>query len=273
VRLVLTSQLYQREATGQNLTAAPEQRLFVAPQRRRLTAEQVVDSLFAAAGKQIEVEELTFDPDARRPAEVMISLGKPSRAWMFASLSNERDRPSLALPRAQAVTDVLHAFGWSGSRQNPRTDRETDPNVLQPGVLANSVMTSWITCVSADSGLARLAVQAGSPGELVESVYLRFLTRSPSDSERSRFAEALTDGFSDRLLPPEQVQPPLEPPRLSPVTWSTHLVAQANEIKLEMERRARSGQPPDPRLNPAWREVYEDFVWSMINSPEFVWIP
>ncbi len=40
----------------------------------------------------------------------MISLGRPQRAWQFSTLSNERDRPSLALPRAQAVTDVLEAF-------------------------------------------------------------------------------------------------------------------------------------------------------------------
>ena len=31
---------------------------------------------------------------------------------------------------------MLEAFGWTGSRQNPRTDRESDANVLQPGVLA-----------------------------------------------------------------------------------------------------------------------------------------
>lgn len=273
VRLIMNSQLYQREATGENLDAAPQQRFFVAPERRRLTAEQVVDSLFAAAGKTLNVEELTFDPDSRRPAETMTTLGKPSRAWMFASLSNERDRPSLALPRAQAVTDVLHAFGWTGSRQNPRTDRETDPNVLQPGILENGVMITWITRVTADSGLTQLAFDAGSPEELVDAVFLRFLTRLPSDMERDEFAQVLATGFADRLLPPAKVKPPVELPPLSPVTWSTHLVSEANRIKIEMERRARLGEPPDPRFEPAWRETYEDFVWSVINSPEFVWIP
>ncbi len=273
VRLVLTSQTYQREASGRNLKAAPEKRFFVAPERRRLTAEQVVDSLFAAAGKPMRVEEITFDPDSRRPAESMINLGAPSRAWMFATLSNERDRPSLSLPRAQAVTDVLEAFGWTGSRQNPRTDRETDPNVLQPGVLANSVMVSWITRVSTDSSLAQLAIEARSPETLVEAVFLRFLTRLPTSAEKRRFAEALTPGFADRLLPPESITRPRELPRLSKVSWSNHLAPEATTIKLEMERRARAGDPPDPRLAPAWRERLEDLVWSVINSPEFVWLP
>jgi len=273
VRLVLTSQTYQREARGRNLEVAPEKRFFTAPERRRLSAEQVVDSLFAAAGKPMQVEEITFDPDARQAAGTMISLGSPRRAWMFASLSNERDRPSLSLPRAQAVTDVLEAFGWTGSRQNPRTDRETAPNVLQPGVLANSTLVGWITRVSADSGLARLAVEAMSPEALVDVVFLRFLTRLPTVAEQRRFAAALTVGFAERVLPRERIVRPAEAPRLSKVSWSTHLRAEATTIKLEMERRARAGDPPDPRLAPAWRERLEDFVWSTINSPEFVWLP
>jgi hypothetical protein len=64
---------------------------------------------------------------------------------------------------------------------------------------------------------------------------------------------------------------PLAP--LSRVTWSNHLVPEATTVKLEMEHRARLGAPPDPRLRAAWRETYEDFVWSLINTPEFVWVP
>lgn len=273
VRLVMTSELYQRAATGRNLKAAPGKRFFAAPERRRLAAEQVVDSLYAAAGKRMAVEELTFDPDARRPSDVMITLGVPRRAWQFASLSNERDRPSLALPRAQAVTDVLEAFGWTGARQSPRTDRETDPNVLQPGILANGTMSAWIVRLTADGELAQTAVSARSPGELVDEVFLRFLTRWPTAKERSMFERELAPGFPDRLRAEAAFSQPPPLPRLSKVTWSTHLVPEASQIKVEMERRARAGDPPDPRLSPAWRERFEDFVWAVINLPEFVWMP
>lgn len=273
IRLVLTSDAYQRRATGRNLSAPPEKRLFAAPDRRRLEAEQVVDSLFAAAGKAIDVEELTFDPDARNPVEAAITLGKPHHAWMFASLSNERDRPSLALPRAQTVTDVLEAFGWTGARQNPRSDRETDANVLQPGVLANSVMSTWVTRVPADGALSALARKARSPEDVVDGVFLRFLTRLPTSQEREAFAAALTPGFANRMLSEGQRQTVLESKRLPRVAWSNHLMPEATTIKNEMERRARAGEPPDPGLAPAWREAYEDLVWSVVNSPEFVWIP
>jgi len=238
-------------------------------------AEQVVDSLYAAAGKSIDVEELTFDPDARQAPETAITLGRPRRAWMFGSLSNERDRPSLALPRAQAVTDVLEAFGWTGARQNPRSDRETEANVLQPGVLANSVMSAWVTRVSADGALSALARRAGSPEEVVDGVFLRFLTRLPTSAEREAFAAGLTPGFASRVLSDanSRASSLSELPRLPKVSWSNHLMPEATTIKNEMERRARAGDPADPGLAPAWREAYEDLVWSVINSPEFVWIP
>ena len=272
-RLILTSEVYQRSATGNNLTASPELRFFAAPDRRRLSAEQIVDSLFTAAGQPMDLEEITFDPDGRRPASNRLTLGVPRRAWMLASLANERDRPSLSLPRARAVTDVLEAFGWSGSRQSPRTDRETSANVLQPGVLANSATSVWLTRAAAGSGIADLAVAADTPGQLVDSLFLRYLSRLPEEAERTPLAEALAGGFDERVLPASEVSPPVPPERLPRVTWSNHLRSESSTIAYELERRARSGPPADPRLRPEWRELFEDVVWSVINLREFVWIP
>ena len=48
---------------------------------------------------------------------------------------------------------------------------------------------------------------------------------------------------------------------------------EANEIQVELEKQARAGAPVDPRIEPKWREIYEDFVWSVLNTREFVWIP
>lgn len=273
IRLILNSDVYQREAKGSNLTAIAADRFFAAPDRRRLTAEQIVDSLFYSSGHPMKVDEITFDADGIHAPTTMISLGVPKRSWEFATLSNERDRPSLALPRAQAVTDVLEAFGWNGSRQNAITDRDADPNVLQPGILANGVMASWITRASIDSELANLAVKAGSVDELVETLFLRFLSRQPSDKERGHYRQTLSAGFDNRLLPSEEVVRPAPFEPLSHVSWRNHLRSEANLIKIEMERRARVGDPADPRLRTPWREAYEDVVWSLINSPEYVWVP
>jgi hypothetical protein len=272
-QLILTSQAYARAAVGNNRASAADVRFFNAPDLRRMTAEQIVDSYFAAAGQAIDVEDLTLDPDGRRPASNRQSLGRARRAWMFVSLSNERDRPSLTLPRAAAVCDVLETFGWSAARQAPVHDRDTDPNVLQPGVIANSTLTVWLTRASQGSELADLAVKAASPAQLIDSVYLRFLCRLPKPQERDVFLKALSEGFDSRLAPPAEIEDPPAAPRLPQVTWSNHLRSEANTIQQEWERRARLGPPPDARLRPAWREVYEDMIWSIVNLREFVWMP
>jgi mono/diheme cytochrome c family protein len=273
IRLIVTSQLYQRQAIGRNVDASPERRFFNAPERRRLLAEQIVDSLYTATGSPMDVEELTFVHDGRRPVSNRLTLGRPSRAWMFASLNNERDRPSLSLPRARAVADVLEAFGWTGSRQKPIYQRDTDPNVLQPGVLANGTLSRTLTRASQDSKLAQLAVEAESPEALVELLFLRVLSRRPRPDERDTFSRALAQGFATRLVPESEIEPPPPLPPLPLVTWFNHLRAEANSIQKEVERRVRQGPPADPRLRPEWREIYEDCVWSLINHREFVWMP
>ncbi len=273
VGAILRSHTYQREATGNNVGDSPAGRYFAAPDRRRLSAEQIVDSIHAAVGEPIDVEELTFVHDGRRPLASRQTLGRPSRAWMFGDLKNERDRPSLSLPRARHVVDVLEAFGWNGARQMPISERETDPNVLQPGILANGTMTANLTRAAVDSDLARLAREADSARRLVDALFLRTLTRYPTDDERQAFVAALDEGFETRLVAAEEIEWPTPPAELPQVTWFNHLRPRANEIQQALERRVRRGPPPDPRLDPNWREVYEDAVWSLINHREFVWIP
>jgi len=272
-RLILTSETYQRAPVVGNRAATPDLRFFVGPERRRLTAEQIVDSLHAAAGRAMDIEELTFDPDGRRSVSNRLTLGVPRRAWMLANLANERDRPSLNLPKARAIADVLLAFGWSGARQNPRTLRETDPNVLQPGVMQNSIASVWLTRAAKDTELAQIAVEAKSPQELVDRIYLRYLSRLPNKDERAMLAEALAEGFNERLVPADQIRPVQQLEPLPRITWSNHLSPESNAIALKLEEQARKGPPADPRLRDSWREVYEDVVWSVANLGEFVWMP
>ncbi len=272
VRVIMTSDAYARSAKGTNARATAELRFFNAPDRRRLTAEQIVDSMHYALGRSMDSEELTFVHDGQRPLGARQTLGVPRRSWMLASLNNERDRPSLALPRAQTIVDVLEAFGWNGSRQAPITYRETDPNVLQPGVMSNGTLVMSLTRVAYDSDLAKLALRANSAEELVDEMFLRILSRHATPAEKSAFAAALQTGFSDRIVTHE-LPPRATPPILPLVTWFNHLQPDTTRIALEQEHRTKKGPPHDPRLYEVWRSIFEDFTWSLLNHPEFVWMP
>ncbi|MBX3397379.1 MAG: DUF1553 domain-containing protein [Gemmataceae bacterium] len=268
-KLILNSHAYQR-AADDSLRETPV--LFTAPARRRLAAEQVVDSLFAATGLPMKLEEVSLDIDGARDLVSSISLGQPRRSWMLTSTSNERDRPSLALPRIQAVTDVLGAFGWRGSRQDPTSVREVSPNVLQPAILQNGVLGTWLTRLSDDHGLTELALKAESPEWFVESLYLRVLTRPPTDAEKKEYAAYLAEGFADRKRMPSAKPRQNRTPEPY-VSWSNHLHPEATVIRQQQEARARAGDPPTERLTKEWRTRCEDVIWAVLNSPEFVFTP
>lgn len=270
---IMASQAYQRQAIGRNQQAAAEQRFFNAPDPRRLAGEQIVDSLFAASGLPMDTGDLTFVHDGAEPISARQTLGAPRRAWMFAGLNNERDRPSLSLPRAQPIADVLEAFGWTGTRQQPIAQRETEPNLLQPGILANGTLSMSLTRASDQSPLAELALGAASPETLLDTLFLRFLSRYPSEQERADLLPALASGFESRAVSADRVQRPPSLPLLPQITWSNHLMPEANNIQEEWQRRVQRGPAVDSRLEPEWREVYEDIVWSLVNHREFVWVP
>ncbi len=268
-RIILNSHAYQR-AADPKLKQTPV--LFTAPAHRRLTAEQIVDSLFAATEKPFRVEEVSLDVDGGRTMNSSITLGQPRRAWMLASTSNERDRPSLSLPRIQMMSDVLEAFGWRSSRQDPLTVREMGANVLQPAILQNGPVGMWLTRLTDDHGVTKLALRAKSPDALLDELYLKLLTRKPTDKERAAYVPYIAAGYETRRRAIEAK--PVMPRKPKPyVSWSNHLHPQATVIKMQQEEAARRGDPPTEQLDSEWRARMEDVLWSILNSSEFVFTP
>jgi hypothetical protein len=269
-RLILNSHAYQRATDP---TLHEQGVLYAAPAPRRLTAEQIVDALFAATGKPMRLEEVSLDIDGRRSLDSSISLGQPRRAWMLTSTSNERDRPSLALPRIQAVTDVLAAFGWRAARQEPTSVRDQAPNVLQPAILSNGTMGVWLTRLSDDHGVTAIALRDQSLDEMLDALFLRMLTRRPTDEERATCTAVLKPGYESRIRPAPGGAVKRERKPEPYVSWSNHLDPEATIVRQKQEIAARRGDLPTERLDSNWRGRLEDVVWALVNSSEFLFVP
>jgi len=272
-RLILNSRTYQREAVAEPPQNDSDWFSFAGPVRRRLSAEQVVDTMFAAAGKQLHAGQMNIDVDASRAYTSSLNLGRPQRAWEFTSSSNERDRPSLSLPLSENFLTLMSAFGWRPARQDPLTDRDKTPTVLQPAVMANGVVGRRFTRLSEDSVFTEMALDSQPLETLIEQVFLRTLTRPPRPEEMKLFTELLRDSYDDRRIdvPPEQIR--YYYPQTTLVSWSNHLDPEANEVKIAQEAEVRRGDPPTIRLKTDWRERMEDMLWAILNTPEFVVIP
>ncbi len=270
-RLILNSRLYQADVVvaGASVERRPP---LIAPAHRSMSAEQLLDSLFAAAGKPFHAEDLCIDPEGRRPIKEMLNLGTPRRAWQFTSTSNERDRPALALPVVQSLVDVLQTFGWRPSRQEPITVRDETTTPLQPALLANGVVVSGrIARLSDDSALTELCLKDQPLEDLIRDIFMRILSRPPSATETALFAKYLRETYPDRIVPGAKPNPPRHFTRR--VSWANHLSPEATEIQQERERAVREGDPPTNRLTPGFRERMEDVVWALVNSPEFRFLP
>ena len=268
IRFIMNSNTYQRKFTDDPKLL----KTFGGRKIRTMSAEQIVDSLFSVVGKNLDAERVTFDQEGRRPADTFLDLGNPRRAWQLTSLANERDRPALALPRAQSIIDILNAYGWRESRPNPITDRDQSKTLVQPLVLANGDASHRATQLSDDSSLTEIAVTANDVNELAARTYMQLLSRKPTAPESEAVKTLLDAGFADRLVPEASAAPIYAQQFRSAVSWSNHLHPDATKIKQEIERLVRRGDHPTRQLQADWRERMEDLVWTLINSPEFLLI-
>ena len=274
-RLIFESDLYQRQVStdATKVESIVEGTYnFASPVLRRMQAEQIVDSMFAICGKPLNAGRMCIDIDGALGVPTALDLGSPRRAWEFTSPSNERDRPSLALPFGQPFITLLKTFGWRDTRQNPTSVREYTSTALQPAILANGIVGKRFTRLSDDSDFTELALQDQPVEKLIHQTVLKTLTREPTTNELQMFVELLKSGYTDRVNPNAKIVSPEPLPR-NLVGWSNHLSPRANEIKVELQAAVKKGDPPTQRLKGDWRNRYEDMLWALLNSPEFIFVP
>ena len=272
-RIIIGSSAYQRKPIAKVVEQSGLQgKLFAGPIRRAMTAEQLVDSLHQAVGKALDCEDLNLNPAGDRPPSQFLDMGKPDRAWQLTALSNERDRPALALPIAQSLVDVMSAFGWRQSRQNAATGRDDAASPMQTLILANGILGTRMVRLSDESYFKKLALENVTVEKLIAETFLRILSREPEADELKSMRLLLEPTYAKRRRLNE-VATNTSMKTDSRVSWSNHLSSEATLIRMEEERRLRMGEEPTKRLAPDFRERYEDALWSMVNSPEFLMVP
>ena len=274
-RLIFNSQVYQASPLSKKEldTIKEAKQLAYGPARRRLSAEQVIDSLYFVAGKPLDVEPMSLDPEGRRPPEQFLHLGFPTRAWQFASTSTDRDRPALMLPAVQQVCDLMVALGWRDSRPTPQTLRDESASPLQSLILGNGLSATRLARLSEGSQFTELAWTAKSVTELVDRLYETVLSRPATLSERDLFVSLLEPGFESRKLNRYATVKAVGSNKRNAVSWANHLVPEATRIKLLLEQEVLQGDMPTLSLEADWRERMEDASWALLNSPEFLFVP
>jgi hypothetical protein len=120
--------------------------------------------------------------------------------------------------------------------------------------------------------MAELALNSKSVTDLIENVFLRFLGRLPNQKEQKSALDLINFGFENRLASRGDSYKPKKLKEFPLITWFNHLSPEATTVQMKVEKQVHQGPPVDPRINPDWRERYEDLIWSLINHREFVWL-
>jgi hypothetical protein len=269
-RLIMNSAAYQRQVVPGVAAEDAEAAVFRGPVRRRLTAEQVVDSLHVATAKPMRGEVQSFGQDGSQPRTTFPEMGRPSRAWQLICTASERDRISLGIPQVDMLNELLTAYGWRPQRQDPQERPDEMPTPLRPLALANGPAAAGLLDATPEAWLVEAATEAESPEQFVQLLSLAVLGRRATEQEAARWSSLVSDGFEDRETGELDESIAVYRRRIS---WRNHFDPVADELVRERIAELEAGGTPTRRLTDAWRQRAEDLQWVLVNSPEFVWVP
>ena len=143
------------------------------------------------------------------------------------------------------------------------------------GVLLLFVFAMKAGRLSDRHGMTQLALTDQPLEELIDRAFLRLLTRHPSNVEMQLYRDLLSEGYETRVIPESKRVYP-EPTKREParyVSWSNHVDGPANSLAIQREAEARRGDPPTNALHDDWRLRMEDFLWAVLNAPEWIYTP
>lgn len=259
-RLILKSHAYQRKTDFRLSDKRDDSgRLFAAQIQRRMSAEQLVDSLFRSVRRGMDAERMAYDGD----------YGSPERLWQFVTLSNEEDTELLgsARPVLQGVVSLATSFGWREQRQNPSSTRIDEPTALQPLSLANGAAANRLFRVTDKSFYTQLSKKEMPLDEFTNLLFLNVFSRRATPKEVAWVREALGPVWQGRRVED------YDEARLTKEATAKSILVPDHNLAKEVAKELRKGEPLTQSLKGEYAERLEDVLWAMHNSPEFQFVP
>ncbi len=271
-RLIMTSRAY-RQATGHAQLGAlrekdPENRLLAYRPARRLTAEELRDSLLAVTGElNPRLGGLPVMPEinievALQPRMIQFSIAP---AYQPSPTPAERNRRTIYAYRVRGMADPFLELFNQPNPNDSCEDRDAAAVTPQAFTLLNSdVMT--------DRSIAfalRLEREADTLASRIARAFLLAYGREPSEEERERGTRYVEEmrGYHERTEPP---------PVRFPTSITRSLVEEFSGKVFEYEEilpvYKKYAADPKPAQTSAGTRALADLCLLLFNSSEFLYV-
>ncbi|MEX8518314.1 MAG: DUF1549 and DUF1553 domain-containing protein [Leptothrix sp. (in: b-proteobacteria)] len=299
-RQFLLSSVYRQASSARTDVAAdPDNKLFWAFPRQRLEAEQIRDSLLAAAGL---LEEKVGGPSVMPPLPPNFDIGGQRSAWTTSENPHDHYRRSTYIfVRRNNPYPLLDTFDWANP-QNVHNRRDVTTTAPQALALINSdLVFEWSKTLA-----GRIIKEAGpNEGAQIDKLYQTLYSRAPSadekrlllaflDKQEAVTRKQLADG--KKLNTPDGwgLKPELTgqidkfyktvygraPDRFEKASFVQYLDKQQEKLAKaksaggddeDDSAAAAGGKKADSKLNTARAAAFVDLVHAVANSSEFLY--
>ncbi|HEY0552061.1 MAG TPA: DUF1553 domain-containing protein, partial [Verrucomicrobiae bacterium] len=199
-RLIMTSRTYQMSSQGRpdGLTADPANDLFWRFEMRRLTAEEIRDSILAVSGS---LNSKMFGPSiyVEIPKEVLAGQSVPGKNWGKSSPEEQARRSIYIHVKRSLITPILESFDLA------ETDRSTPArfSTVQP-TQALGMLNSDFLNRQAQVFAERLRKEAGDDLRKQVRLALSLATsRTPTNGEVKRGVRLIESLEAEEKVTPE----------------------------------------------------------------------
>lgn len=236
IRQIVLSQAYGRSSriTPRN---KQDDRYYSRYLVKRLTAEQLLDALSQVTGQP---EAFPGMPPGYR---------------------------ALQLPDTRVKSEFMDSYGRPARQITCECERAQEPSMAQALLFINSDVVN--KKVTADGGLADTLVKSGrTDAQILDALYQSVLTRLPTSSERISDLAAIRRAAVPRMQTDAQTPVKTIAAVHAPVTPSAN--APASGLTVAASPTVAVSHSSADALLLARRRAFEDMLWVLVNSKEFL---